>query len=163
MQIEVTSDLVGIRKLLRKLEPRERRAALKNVGEAGVGLVRDAFQATTDPYGTKWKPLADSTLASFVGAAGVAGRRRRRAYGSRPLNRTGVLLGSINSQLLSDDEVSIGTPFPWAKYHQGDPSHASRGVIPRRMFLPSSERGLPDAWRTEILDAVESYLEVRDA
>lgn len=162
LEIRVDSEKDGIFGVLARLEQPRLAAALKNVGEFGVGQVREAFQKSTDPYGDAWQPLAKSTLASYVGAK-VAGktRRRRSKYGTRPLIRTSALVNSANYRLVqSETAVSIGVSKRYGVYHQGDDSKPSKGRVPRRMFLPTAKRGLPEAWRTGVTEAVESYLDV---
>lgn len=158
LTINVRSDLPDVHRLLRKLEPGRLDAALKNIGEEGVGLARESFQKSVEPDGkTKWKPLEPATLKSFVGVGGLPGRRRRESYGKRPLVRTATLMNSLNWQLRGAGAVAIGASAAYAVYHQGDPDHQDKGLVPRRRFLP--ERGeLPDRWRNAVLEAVEDFL-----
>lgn len=157
LTINVRSDLPDVHRLLRKLEPGRLDAALKNIGEEGEGLVRESFQLGVEPDGrTKWQPLAESSLKSRVGIGGLPGWRRRSEYGTRPLVRTTALMNSVNWQL-RDGGVAVGLSAAYAVYHQGDPDHQDRGLVPRRRFLP--ERELPPRWRDAILDAVEDFLE----
>ncbi len=162
LEIRVDSEMDGIFGVLARLEQPRLAAALKNVGEFGLGQVREAFQKSEDPYGEKWKPLAESTLASYVGAK-VAGktRRRRSSYGTRPLIRTSALVNSANYRLVqSETAVSIGVSQRHGVYHQGDPKKPDKKKVPRRMFLPTGSRGLPEAWRTGVTGTIESYLDV---
>lgn len=159
-ELSIESELPSLKSLLAKLEPAALRGALKNIGEAGVGLATDAFNESTDPYGKKWAPLSEGYLKSLVGASRIPGRRRRESFGTRPLVRTGALLRSLNWRLVGAGAVSIGVSQRYGVYHQGDPNHPSKGLIPRRMFLPTAERGLPDEWREEMIDAVEAFLDV---
>jgi len=158
--IDLEVDAPDLQRLLEKLDKAKLAGALKNIGDAGVPLARDAFQTSRDPYGEKWPALQASTLAAFVGKAGIPGRKRRSAYGTRPLVRTTELVNSLNWQLVGSDAVSIGASVAYGKYHQGDPSHPSKGIVPRRMFLPTAERGLPELWRDELTEAVEAYLAI---
>lgn len=162
LEIRVDSEKDGIFGVLARLEQPRLAAALKSVGEFGVNRVTEAFQQSTDPYGEKWKPLAQSTLASYVGAK-VAGktRRRRSTYGTRPLIRTSELYGSANYRLVqSETAVSIGVSKRYGVYHQGDPSKPDKKRVPRRMFLPAGSRGLPEVWRSGVTGAIDSYLDV---
>lgn len=158
--LDLEVDAPDLQRLLAKLDGARLAGALKNIGEAGVPLARDAFQQSRDPYGDEWPALQESTLAALVGKAGIPGRKRRSTYGTKPLVRTSKLVNSLNWQLVGSDAVSIGASVAYGKYHQGDPDHPSKGIVPRRMFLPTAEKGLPDAWREELTDAVESYLAV---
>lgn len=154
--LDVAAQVPDLQRLLALLSPSRLQGALKNVGEAGVGMATESFQKGTDPDGTPWPALQESTLEAWVGRA--AGRRRRRSYGSRPLIRTATLMRSLRWELRGDSTVAIGTAQAAGVYHQGDPDHPSKGILPPRRFLPQAGRALPDAWRTDLLDAVESYL-----
>lgn len=158
--IDLEVDAPDLQRLLARLDKARLVGALKNIGEAGLPLARESFQDSRDPYGQAWPALQASTLAAFVGKAGIPGRKRRSAYGTRPLVRTTELVNSLNWQLVGSDAVSIGASVAYGKYHQGDPDHPSRGIVPRRMFLPTAERGLPELWRDELTEAVEAYLDV---
>lgn len=154
MKLELTADIAPLQEMLTKLNKRELSGAMKNIGEAGVGLVRESFQTSTDPYGDKWKPLSDDYLDSTVPGTD----RLRKSYGTAPLRRRGQLMSSFNYQVRGGS-VEIGTPKAFAKFHQGDDS-GGKGIIPRRAFLPVPSRGLPKKWQTEIIEAVEAFLEV---
>jgi hypothetical protein len=160
-EYSLTVDTPQLTRLLRKLDHQGLQGALKNIGEAGVGLARDSFRESKDPYGLAWAPLSDETLESLVGASGIPGRRRRRQYGKRPLMRTRALVQSLNWQLVGGGAVSIGASQRYGVYHQGDPTKTDKGIVPRRMFLPTAAKGLPAGWRDELIDAVESFLDVR--
>jgi phage gpG-like protein len=154
VKIRATSDTPDLQRLRNRLEPDQVQAALKSVGEAGVALVRDSFQQGKDPYGKAWQVLSDKTLGMRVPGT----KHRRSTYSDgRPLRRRGHLMSSFTYQVVGN-EVEIGTPRPHAKYHQGD-NHPSKGIIPRRMFLPLPDRGLPKAWQDEITETIEAFLE----
>jgi phage gpG-like protein len=157
----IKSDLPDVRRLLRRLQPDQLKGALKNMGEAGTGLAQDAFKDSTAPDGTKWPALQESTLDAWVGSA--AGRKRRRDYGQKPLLRTATLMRSLSWQLVGDNTVAIGTAQAHGVFHQGDPDHPSRGIIPPRRFLPQRGQPLPDEWREDLINAVEEFLEGGEA
>lgn len=162
-ELQATDTVPDLERLLEKLQPRELTGALKVIGEGGVGLVYQAFQDSENAYGEKWAPLQESTLEAFVGKAGgtkSGARRRRRSYGTRPLVRMAGLMRSANFALTLDGSaVVIGVSQHYGKFHQGDPDHPSKGIIPERSFLPTAERGLPDAWRDMAIDSIEAFLE----
>lgn len=156
-EVTTKSNLPDVHRLLRKLSGAELRGAMKVIGRGGENLARQAFQDAKAPDGTVWPALQESTLNAWVGAA--AGRKRRSEYGTRPLIRKGTLMGSLKSQLVDDATVAVGTAQAHGVYHQGDPDHASRGIIPPRRFLPERGKPLPDEWRDELVEALEAYLE----
>lgn len=151
MRIEITQDLEGIKELLEKLDKRRLEGAFKNIGEAGVKLVRESFRGSVDPYGQSWKPIKPYTR--HLGG----GRKRERKATDKPLVDLGLLRNSFNAQL-ADGGVEIGTPFAFYRYHQGEPGSTGRGILPRRAALPDADRPLPKAWQSEILGSLEDYL-----
>lgn len=117
--------------------------AFKAIGREYVDLVKKSFDQSKDPYGRRWKPLADSTI--------------RQRSGSKPLVRTGALRNSIRYDA-NNDRVELYSTLDYARYHQGG-SRAGRGDhVPRRPFLPT-ERGLPTRWRQAALDAILDLLD----
>lgn len=160
LRLDVRVDLPDVQRLLRRLEPEQRAEALETIGEEGQNLARDSFMESRDPYGNEWPPLKQSTLKSYVTIPGIAGRRRREAFGLRPLVRTTDLMNSVNWQHVERGvSVAIGSSVRYAVYHQGDPNHVDKGIVPRRRFLPDATDGLPPVWRSAFLEAVEEYLE----
>lgn len=155
-EVTLREELPDIKRLLRRLEPTQVRGAMQSVGEAGVGLAQESFRASKEPDGTSWPKLQESTLEAWVGRA--EGRRRRKSYGTRPLVRTTTLMRSMRWQLVGDSAVAIGTSQAAGVFHQGDPDRPNRRIIPPRRFLPERGRPLPDAWRDELVDAIQSSL-----
>jgi hypothetical protein len=152
MRLSIDFHLDPLEKLMRKLEPDQFQDALEVVGEAGVSLVRRSFAESRSPYDEPWDPIQRYTR--YLGD----GSKRERFETDKPLVDTRILENSFNydPQGMS---VEIGTPFAWYIYHQGDPSHASKGIMPERAALPTPERGLPISWSNEILESIEAYLE----
>lgn len=126
------------------------RAALVNIGETGVNLVQESFRTETSAHGEKWPALSPRTIAA----------RKAKGYaGEKPLQRTGIFRRSFHWDLTSDGKgVTIGTPHKFAKYHQGDPDHPSKGIIPKRSFLPEKHRAFPRAWREQMVADLAEYL-----
>lgn len=150
MRLVIEKNTEGLTALLEKLSGNKLRAAMKNIGEEAVGLVREEFQTSEGPYGEKWAPLKESTLQSFVPGT----HRRRESYGTAPLRRRGLLMASFNYQARGD-HVEIGTPAAYAVFHQ-----KGGRVLPKRMLLPEPSRGLPKRWQTEIIGSLEEYLDL---
>ena len=147
LNIDIEIDAEPIQELLATLQGRggDMKNAWKAVGEAGVSLVRESFKDSKDPYGRRWKELAPETL------------ERKGAGKYKPLINEGLLRNSFNARA-ANMGAEIGTPYGWFIFHQGDDSHPDRGIMPRRMALPLSDRPLPDAWREEILETLEALL-----
>jgi phage gpG-like protein len=126
-------------------------AALAVIGETGVDLVHDAFRTQTSPYGAKWPALSPRTLAA---------RKAKGHKGEFALMRTRLFRNSFQWSLSPDGKgVRIGTDKRFAKYHQGDPDHPSKGIIPQRSFLPEKHKSLPKVWREAIVESLQEHLD----
>ena len=93
-------------------------------------LIEDEFEAQSDPYGTKWKPLAPATV--------------RRKKSSIILIHTGGMLDSL-SVVAKGDSIEISLDLP-AVHHQFGTKH-----MPARPILPTDE--LPESWQNKIAKA----------
>jgi phage gpG-like protein len=82
------------------------RIPLKRAGILMLGSIDKNFRAEGRP--TKWAPLSEMTLA----------RRRKEGRGAKILQDTGLGKGSIVYEVVSDQEVQIGTPLEYMKIHQ---------------------------------------------
>ena len=83
--------------------------------------IRERFNKEQSPEGTKWKPLAPSTIKH---------RKKRHKKGNmRILQDTGELRRSIAYEA-SNDSVRIGSKLKYARTHQ-----FGRDNIPARPFL----------------------------
>ena len=83
--------------------------------------IRERFNKEQSPEGTKWKPLAPSTIKH---------RKKRHKKGNmKILQDTGELRRSIAYEA-SNDSVRIGSKLKYARTHQ-----FGRGYIPARPFL----------------------------
>jgi len=149
--LDITVDDLGLQDLVGKLEPAGIKGVLKNIGEEGVQLTLKAFRDQRNPdTGKKWAPLKPETI------------KRRRGTGTVPLQRTRELRNSFHWELVDGGSaVSIGTPYPFFKYHQHLPenAHLDHHIMPRREAFPN-QQPLPKPWATGFLDAVESYLDL---
>lgn len=95
-----------------KLEP-----LLDELGQDEVARVLMRFEHGEAPDGTAWQAL----------------KRPRPRGGDRPLQDTGVLMGSITAQA-HGNILQIGTATDYAHYHQFGTQH-----IPARPFLGVSD------------------------
>lgn len=112
--------------------------------------VAESFDAQRDPYGNKWAPLKDSTLAL---------RKRAGIQSTRILFMTGAMRRSLR---VRDDTVEIRTP---AEYHQEGAETRMFGKnpvqLPQRKILPINDAGeaaLPETWMEHIVDIFVSYI-----
>lgn len=148
MKIDIKTDLADLQKLVDKFSVNQLRSLNKDIAEELLNFTRDRFQTSTNPYGFKWRPLAQSTLNSTVRTG-----RKRRSYGTRPLVRQSTLMNSFNSSGTDHQVIVIGTPLDYAKYHQGEDGRIPTRV-PRRMILPTKARGLPPAYYQAIRERI---------
>ena len=90
---------------------------LDELGQDEVARVVQRFEQSRSPDGTAWQAL----------------KRPRPRGGDRPLQDTGVLMGSITAQV-HGNILQIGTATDYAHYHQFGTQH-----IPVRPFLGVSD------------------------
>lgn len=102
------------------------RIPLKRCGILMLGSIDKNFRAEGRP--TKWPPLSEMTLA----------RRRKEGRGAKILQDTGMGKGSIVYNVVSDQEVQIGTPLEYMKIHQTGGSIN----LPARTIYPVNARVL---------------------
>jgi len=98
------------------------RIPLKRCGILMLGSIDKNFRAEGRP--TKWAPLSEMTLA----------RRRKEGRGAKILQDTGLGRGSIVYDVVSDQEVQIGTPLDYMKIHQmgGSINLPARTIVPNK-------------------------------
>ncbi|WP_051361141.1 phage virion morphogenesis protein [Desulfuromonas sp. TF] len=135
---------------------------MKAIGERMVRSTEERFETETAPDGTRWEPLAASSLGSGFKKKktkqdGTLTAAFSRYLASRQiLTRSGELRGSIYSRPGSD-QVSIGTGKVYAAIHQlgGKAGRGRKVAIPARPFL-----GVTDADRVEILELLREHMEM---
>jgi phage virion morphogenesis protein len=103
---------------------------LDELGQDEVARVVQRFEQSRSPDGTAWQAL----------------KRPRPRGGDRPLQDTGVLMGSITAQV-HGNTLQIGTATDYAHYHQFGTQH-----IPARPFL-----GVSDDLLTSIKELTHAY------
>lgn len=103
---------------------------LDELGQDEVARVMQRFEQSRSPDGTAWQAL----------------KRPRPRGGDRPLQDTGVLMGSITAQA-HGNILQIGTATDYAHYHQFGTQH-----IPARPFL-----GVTDDLLASIKELTHAY------
>jgi phage virion morphogenesis protein len=149
IQITITDDqlqaaLGGIADRATDLTP-----ALKDLGEHLVRKTRQRFNTSTAPDGTKWQPLAPSTIKAKQRRQSTGKPYRTNARPADILKDTFTLRDSITYQA-SSASLRLGTNIEYGIYHQ---SEEPRTRIPRRAFL-----GLDNADKAEAIDIIRDYL-----
>jgi phage virion morphogenesis protein len=146
-----------LQKLLSRLS--HMRPAMEKIGATVEGFTRLRFVRQTDPWGTPWKPLSQTTIA------------RRRKGSNVPLRDTGRLMNSITHRVISNNTVEVGTNVKYAPTHQfgakkGAYGRTRRGAsipwgnVPARAFLPLQRSGpaLPESLMGQIEKITNAYL-----
>ena len=106
---------------------------LDELGQDEVARVVQRFEQSRSPDGTAWQAL----------------KRPRPRGGDRPLQDTGVLMGSITAQA-HGNILQIGTATDYAHYHQFGTQH-----IPARPFL-----GVSDDLLASIKELTHAYFSI---
>ena len=106
---------------------------LDELGQDEVARVVQRFEQSRSPDGTAWQAL----------------KRPRPRGGDRPLQDTGVLMGSITAQV-HGNTLQIGTATDYAHYHQFGTQH-----IPARPFL-----GVSDDLLASIQELTHAYFDL---
>jgi phage virion morphogenesis protein len=106
---------------------------LDELGQDEVARVVQRFEQSRSPDGTAWQAL----------------KRPRPRGGDRPLQDTGVLMGSITAQV-HGNTLQIGTATDYAHYHQFGTQH-----IPARPFL-----GVSDDLLASVKELTHAYFSI---
>lgn len=106
---------------------------LDDLGQDEVARVVQRFEQSRSPDGTAWQAL----------------KRPRPRGGDRPLQDTGVLMGSITAQM-HGNTLQIGTATDYAHYHQFGTQH-----IPARPFL-----GVSDDLLASVKEITHAYFSI---
>ena len=78
---------------------------IKAVGQRQLKWIDDNFRSHGASVGG-WKPLSPFTL------------EHRKHGGNAPLQDTGTLRASFNARVIGSDTVKVGSPLPFASYHE---------------------------------------------
>jgi len=162
--IKFSGDFKALKRFEEKLSgtggPQTLRLVNEQLAEETIGLIRDGFERSADPYGRAWEPL--------VIRAG------------RPLEDSGGLKASWHRSETSADGFAVESGKDYAVYHQGGtgiygprktpivpikakalriPGVGFRNSVkgsPKRRMVPDAGR-IPPRWRKQF---VETALEV---
>lgn len=128
----------ALERLIKKLNNpgRARRAVSVALAEASIDRIKQGFRTEKDPYGKRWKPKV---------------REDGRKVLSGP---TGRLKGGWHRVRADEDGFVVAPSVAYAAYHQ-----RGNARLPRRMMVPSDDKGLPRAWRRDFEQAAADVLE----
>lgn len=144
----------------------------QRVSAGGVKLVADEFRTSTDPYGDPWTPLKrwrkrDREAIRRKIRKNIRTGKGGKLRGPSVLVNTGRMRGSAGASP-QGRIAKIVIPTWYARFHQdGTINHpfrhfrtkrltaaqmAKEGTqrMPKRMMLPSDERGMPDKWNAMV-------------
>ncbi len=137
MSFKVTGDWGKAHQLVSKL--RDAPKLLTKLAEAqqetALNLISDGFRAGADPYGNSWD--APNRLQ-------ITGRLRSYAKGFK---------GPRGWQVHSTDQKAVWHHAPQPRPQWGGKS------LPVRLQVPTSARGLPPRWVTELSEATVDIIE----
>lgn len=105
---------------------------VSRIGLRFVNRVQQGFRNSRDPYGNTWSPITHRT--------------------GQPLIDTSRLRSSITFDVQGND-LKIGTPVHYARYHQLGTQH-----IKQRAFLPTRDLGLPAAWLADAVSEINEQI-----
>lgn len=120
-----------LKKLERMLDDPQRllNAISGSLAEETVNMIKDGFRSETDPYGERWQPkqIPDG---------------RKTLSGPTSRLKTGWHIKTQNPS-----GFVVAPAVAYALPHQ-DPQRNASGRLkrPRRMMVPSEDRGLPERW-----------------
>jgi phage gpG-like protein len=127
IKIGITTDTKGLDKKIDQLMSGQIRA-LQSIGRTEVASAQNRIAVTkTAPDGTRWDPMAFSTIRQ---------RTREGNVHLGLLNRTGALLNSIYSKV-TGRTLEVGSRASYAQYQQNGTNH-----IPARPFIGWSENSI---------------------
>lgn len=140
------------------------RPVLAEIGEDQTEATKRRFSTAKAPDGTAWAPNSAATLGEYSSLfarkkdGSLTKKAQSKIANKKPLTgETRALATTINYQITSDNEVSIGSPMVYAAMQQYGGKKAQFphlwGNIPARPFLGASE-----ADKANIADLVRSYM-----
>lgn len=138
MPIKITKSTIRSLPLLDKANQERAKAA---IGQYVINQVGLEFKLSKDPFGNPWAPNAPSTIKRK--------KRKGKTGAGEPkvLIDTGNLRNSFSMKTLASG-VEVGTPVPYAQYHQ-----AGTGRIPQRLILPTA-KSIPIEWQLAMIKII---------
>lgn len=139
------------------------RPLMRGIGEALTESTKQRFSDSQAPDGSRWKPLAQSTILRKTAGKGSFAKKTgkltkngiARVLSLRPLVDTGILRDTIR-YIASREQVEIGTNRFFGDWDEGAAVHQFGrldGTIPARPFL-----GVSSIDEKEVLDILDDFL-----
>jgi phage virion morphogenesis protein len=151
IQIESNDDQVqtALHNLLQRMD--DLTPAMEDIAGILINAAEDAFLTETSPFGDKWLPLAESTLAR-------AAKRGRTS--PKILQDTGQLASSGSTDAGKDfAELSFGKVYAAIQHLGGEAGRDHSVEIPSRKYVPMDEDGnMPELVSEQIIDVLGDYL-----
>lgn len=111
-----------------------------SAAEEVVNLVKDGFRTETDPYGERWE-------------------KKKRRDGRKTLSGpTSRLKNGWHVSERSPEGFKVSPAVNYALPHQNPRRKGGKLKRPRRMMVPSTEKGLPPEWARQIEEAVQEAM-----
>lgn len=105
---------------------------ISRIGLRYVNRVQQNFRGSKNPYGEPWAAITHRS--------------------GQPLIDTSRLRSSITFDVQGND-LKIGTPVHYARYHQIGTEH-----IKQRAFLPTRDLGLPAQWLADAVTEINEQI-----
>lgn len=166
LAVELTGDFKELERFTAKLAkaPAQMRVVSANLAEETIELIREGFESSTDPYGSRWAPL--------------------KVRSGQPLRDKGGLQSSWHRRFLTAQGFVVASGKDYAAYHQGGtgihgpkkqrikPTKAralrfagpggaifasSVEGVPRRRMVPD-KGALPARWRDRYVETAQDVL-----
>ena len=173
MEIHLKIDDSAVQKILDRLLNRigDLTPAMQAIGAFYERSVLENFKNQTEPDGTPWQPLSQTTLMMGLGRnkgwgkrGGLSARGKRYLQGKRILWEHGDLEGSVHSRATRNSvTIGAGGHVPYAAIHQlgGKAGRGRKVTIPARPYLAlnrGTEMELAEKDRTRIIEIIQERL-----
>ena len=164
LELDVGPVIARLDELMRQLGPGGLETPLREIGEDLVESIKQRFETSTAPDGSRWAPNSMATIMGMLeGSSGnfrkdgrLSKRGATRVASKKPLVDTGVLQDTIRYQV-EGDSLFVGTNRLLGEKNPVSPAvhqfGSKDGTIPARPFLGADEEDVQ-----RMLDVLERFL-----
>lgn len=163
LELDVGPVIARLDELMRQLGPGGLEAPLREIGEDLVESIKQRFETSTAPDGSRWAPNSMATIMGYLeGSSGnfrkdgrLSKKGATRVMTKKPIVASGLLQDSIAYQVAGDN-LFVGTNRFAGQWDGGAAVHqfgSKDGTIPARPFLGADEEDVQ-----RMLDVLERFL-----
>lgn len=163
LELDVGPVIARLDELMRQLGPGGLETPLREIGEDLVESIKQRFETSTAPDGSRWVPNSMATIKGYLeGSSGnfrkdgrLSKKGATRVMTKKPLVASGLLQDSIAYQV-AGDSLFVGTNRFAGQWDGGAAVHqfgSKDGTIPARPFLGADEEDVQ-----RMLDVLERFL-----